>query len=126
MHDDDSPIPRDPFSKRLRELRDNPGAVRATSTINRQDWYGNAESWIVDTFRVDTRTEVFLQRIGAGDPIRLHLPPDVTDAISRQRDRAVTVIRKRAARTAVATKRARGDVLGNIEALKKAVARKKR
>lgn len=112
-------LPQDAFSRRLRELTDNPGAVRATSTINRQDFYGNAETWVIDTFRVDGGEEVFLQRIGADGSSRLILPPAVTSAINRQRDRAVTVNRKRAARTALATKRAAGIPVGNAEALRR-------
>lgn len=113
-------LPQDAFSRRLRELTDNPGAIRASSTINRQDFYGNAETWVIDTFRVDGGEEVFLQRIGADGASRLILPPAVTAAIGRQRDRAVTVNRRRAARTALATKRAAGVQVGNPEALRRA------
>jgi hypothetical protein len=121
----ESPIPTDHFSRRLRELTDNPGAIRASSTIQTQDFYGNAESWIVDTFRQDGAETVFLQRISADpQPIRIVLPPDVTDAISRQRDRCVTVARRRGARTAVATKRAAG--IDPAAALKKHRAAKRR
>lgn len=101
-------LPVDHFSRRLRELTDNPGAVRSSSTINSQDFYGNAETWVVDTFRVDAKEEVFLQRISADDPIRIVLPAEVTAAMARQRDRAIAVVRRRAARQGLATKRAAG------------------
>jgi hypothetical protein len=92
----------------MRELTDNPGAIRASSTIQRSDFYGNLESFIVDTFRLGAHVEIFIQRMAAADPYRIMLPPEVTDVIGRQRDRCVTVARKRAARSAVATKRAAG------------------
>lgn len=103
-----SPLPSDQFSRRLRELTDNPGAVRSSSTVRTIDFYGKTESWILDTFRVDGREEIFLERINSTGAIRLVLPPEVTSTINRQRDRAVTVSRKRAARQGLATKRARG------------------
>lgn len=103
-------LPVDHFSRRLRELTDNPGAVRATSTIQAQDFYGNAESWIVTTFRLDGAEVVFLERISADpQPIRIVLPPAVTAAIGRQRDRAVTAVRRRVGRSTHALRVARGD-----------------
>lgn len=105
----DGILPVDHFSRRLRELTDNPGAIRSSSTINAQDFYGNAETWVVDTFRVNGGEVVFLQRVSAEPkPIRIVLPAEVTAALSRQRDRAVTVARRRGARQAVETKRAAG------------------
>jgi hypothetical protein len=104
----DSPLPIDQFSRRLRELTDNPGAVRAGSTVNLQDLYGNTETWVIDTFRVNGAEVVFLQRISASEPVRLVLPAEVTAAMNRQRDRATTTVRRRAARAGLATKRARG------------------
>jgi hypothetical protein len=116
----DVQLPTDQFSRRLRELTSNPGAVRASSTISTVDFYGNAESWIVDTFRVDGDDETLLQRINAAGSVRLVIPPAVMNAIVRGRERATTKIRKRAAHTAIETRRRRGDQLGNPEALAKA------
>lgn len=102
-------LPTDHFSRRLRELTSNPGAIRSTSTVQTADFYGNAETWVVDTFRLDGREEVLLQRVHAGGGDRLVLPPEVTAAMSRQRDRGVLASRKRAGRQAIATRIARGD-----------------
>jgi len=101
-------LPTDQFSRRLRELMSNPGAVRASSTISTADFYGNAESWIVDTFRVDGKDETLIQRINAAGAVRIVIPPEVMAAIIRQRDRATKVIRRRGARQALETKRERG------------------
>lgn len=119
-------IPTDTFSRRRRELRDNPGALTAGSTIPLSDPYGNFQSWIVETFRADGEETIFLIMSDAEGGRRLMIPPSVAAAIYRQRDQLVVRSRKRAARQAVATKRERGDVLGNPEALAKARKRRAR
>lgn len=110
MSDERSEIlPRDEFSIRLRELSDNPGAIRASSTINRIDFYGNTETWVLDTFRDDGQETVFVQRMSASEkPLRFIMPPPVMKALTGQRDRVVTSARKRGARKAAATREALG------------------
>jgi hypothetical protein len=104
----DVTLPSDQFSRRLRELTNNPGAVKASSTVTTTDFYGNTASWIVDTFRVEGKEEVFLQQITAAGSVRLVLPAEVTSAMNRHRDRATKVVRRRGARQALETKRERG------------------
>lgn len=116
----DSMIPSDLFSRRRRELIDNPGALRSASTVNLQDFYGNTETWIVETFRTDGVCEALVQRNSVEGALRLVLPPKVMAALDRQRGQIVTGARRRGARQAIATRLERGDVLGNPEALKKA------
>jgi hypothetical protein len=114
-------LPRDEFTVRLRELSDNPGAVRASSRIDIQDFYGNAATWTIDTFRESTgAVTAFLQRMSAGEPLRLIIPSTVMLVLNRQHDSLVTKARRKSARQAVETRRARGDVLGNPAALQKA------
>lgn len=110
MSDERSKIlPRDEFSIRLRELTDNPGAVRASSTINRIDFYGNTETWVLDTFRDDGQETVFVQRVSANqEPLRFIMPPEVTKSLVAARDRVVTHVRRRGARKAAATREALG------------------
>jgi hypothetical protein len=104
-----SVLPQDEFSISLRKLTDNPGAVRAQSTINRIDFYGRTETWVLDTFRHDGQETVFVQRISATDePLRFIMPPEVTKALGAQRGRVVTSARKRGARKAAATREALG------------------
>lgn len=114
-------LPRDEFSIRLRELTDNPGAVRASSTINRIDFYGRTETWVIDTFRHDGVETVFAQRINAdeGPALRFIMPPEVTEALARQRGRAVTSVRRRGARQAAATREAKGIKPAFLKARKK-------
>lgn len=114
-------LPRDEFTVRLRELTDNPGAVRSSSRIDIADFYGNAETWTVDTFRESTGVETaFVQRMSMSNPLRLMLPPQVMAALTRQQGTLTRHARRRGARQAVAMRRARGDVLGNPDALRKA------
>src|SRR5262245_30368372 len=121
----DSPIPRDEFSVRLRELTDNPGAVRSSSRVDVIDFYGRNETWNIDTVCVEGSATVFLQKQTAEGSFRLMLPPKVTDAMNRQGGSITRANRKRGARQAVATRIARGDTLGNPDALKKARSSKR-
>lgn len=123
---DDDRLPRDEFSVRLRELTDNPGAVKASSRVDIADFYGHAETWTVDTFRHDGVETVFVQRMSATAPLRLMLPPPVMAVVNRQHDANTTKMRRRGAQQAVATRRERGDTLGNPAALRKARKARKR
>src|SRR5262245_39619303 len=111
-------LPRDEFTVRLRELSDNPGAVRTSSRVDVTDSYGNLVTWTLDTFRVDGSTTSFVQRMDGNGGQRILLPPKVWDAMTRGHDNLTTKVRRASARRAVATRIARGDVLGNPEALR--------
>ena len=101
-------LPDDAYSMTLSRLLDNPaGAKTQGSTIDLITLLGHSETWVVKTIRVDTAETVFLQRINAEGGMRLVLPPEVSAAIARQRDTIGGIIRRRGARQAVATKRAR-------------------
>lgn len=119
-------LPRDAFSTALRGLTANPGAVRSSSKVDLVDPYGTSETWVIDTFRAEGGETVLLQRIDSSGGLRLVLPPEVTAAITRQRDRATAVGRSRAARRGIETRIARGDTVGNPEALRKAHAARRR
>lgn len=102
-------LPKDEYSQQLRQLQANPGGVEKVSTIDLTDFYGNAVTWIVRSIRVDGDDTVFLQKIDAEGGRRLVLPAEVTAAIARQRDGILTVNRKRGARAAAATRKAKGQ-----------------
>jgi hypothetical protein len=122
MSDTPSPlIPRDAFSTELRRLRGNVAALSSSSTIHSQDVYGNAETWVLETFRDAEGAEtIFLQRNDATGGARQVLPPQVTAAIARQRDHLSTRARRRQGHNLIALRRQRGDTLGNPDALRKA------
>lgn len=114
-------LPTDDFSQRRRDLVDNPGAHAAGTLLNIVDFYGNLRQWNVETWRVDGHdTEVLITWNDSDGGRRLIIPGKVVAAIFRHRDQLIRKAARRAARQAVATRRARGDVLGNADALKKA------
>jgi len=119
-------LARDEFTERRRELTNHPEAVAASSRIDETDYYGNVTTWVVDSYRVGRDVTAFIQRGGIDGYIRLPLPPSVTSAINRQQSGLVTKARRKTSRRVVADKRARGERVGNPEALKKARKAKRR
>jgi len=113
-------LARDEFTQGHREWSDHPGAVKASSRVELTDFYGMRETWILDTYRADGTEVAFLQRVSAAGAVRMVLPPKVMLALTRQHDALSTQSRRRGAQQAVATRIARGDVLGNPDALKRA------
>jgi hypothetical protein len=113
-------LPTDLFSRRRRELSDNPGALGSGSRVPTQDFLGNFQDWIVETFRVDGAETVFITVADQDGGRRLMLPPQVTATLYRQRDQLVARQRRKTARATVAMRRERGDKLGNPDALRKA------
>jgi hypothetical protein len=103
---DDNKLPKDNYSTTLRGLQANPSCIEKTSLVDLADFLGNSETWIVKTLRVDGNDTVFLQRNNAEGGDRWVLPPAVTSVIARQRESAVTVVRKRGASKAAATRKA--------------------
>ena len=117
----ESPIPSDLFSRSLRQANDNPGALKASSTIEASDFYGNTETWVVSTFRLEAGRElVFLQRSSVEGGLRLLLPAEVTAALASHRDRLQAAARRRHGHKLVALRKQRGDRLGNPDALRRA------
>lgn len=104
-----NPLPKDYYSTRLRELQANPGAIEKTTLVDLVDVYGNAESWVVKSIRVDGADTVFLTLNNAGGGVRYVLPPDVMSAIHRQHDGVIAVSNKRRAHSAAATRKAKRE-----------------
>ena len=120
-------LPTDLFSRELRALRDDPGAHSSTSTIQTQDFYGNAATWVLETFRnADGKETVFIQRVDATGGQQLVLPAAVAAALARHRDQLGARARRRQGHRLVAQRLERGDKLGNPEALKRARGKRKR
>lgn len=125
MASETTPIPTDLFSRELRGLRDDPGALSSQSTIDTQDFYGNAATWVVETFRgEDGHERVFVQRNDAEGGQRWVLPPQVTAALARHREQLSARARRRQGHRLVALRKGRGDTLGNPEALRRARRKK--
>lgn len=115
----------DTFDRVRRQLNGLPDTVTAgPSTIETfTPLVELAETWIVSTVRQRERGDIiFLQIIDGNGGRRFVVPPAVADAIARQRETLVSKSRRKGARQAVETKRARGIDPG--ESLKKARAKR--
>lgn len=122
-------IPMDVFSRALRSIKADPGSLSASSTIHTADFYGNAETWVAETYRREDGTDlVFLQRNAQDGGTRQVLPAEVTAALSRHRDQLGKKAKRRQGHKLAALRKGRGDKLGNPAALveaRKAQAAKK-
>lgn len=118
--DDQTTLPRDEFSAALRSVTGNPGLTKTTSRVDIEAFTGGLTTWTIDTFRGPGFACAFIQRASADGLVRLVLPVPVMAALDRQKATATRHARRRGARQAVATKRAEGQQVGNVEALRKA------
>lgn len=99
-------LPEDTYSRTWARLSDNPAAATPKgATVNLTTLLGHSETWVVHTVRIGQDETAFLQRVNAEGGMRLVLPPEVCAAIARQRDIASTIVRRRGAHQAVATRR---------------------
>lgn len=110
-------LPRDEFTARRRDLDNHPEAVKASSRIDVVDPYGAVTTWVLDLFRLEGDVTAFVQRMGNDGGQRFVIPAAVTSAIGRHQSALVTKARRKVARRVVDDKRARGEAVGNPEAL---------
>ena len=100
------------FDKTLDAMRGLPDTVHTSpSTLRYMPALaiGGSLLYIVQTFRQrDVGDTVFLELASETGNVRLVLPPPVTAILNRQRDALSEKNRKRGARAAVATRKARG------------------
>lgn len=101
-------LPEDVYSQTWARLIDNPAAITAKgTTIDLTTMLGHTETWVIRTIRVGLSETIFLQRVNAEGGTRFLLPAAVASAINRQREAIAAVARKRAARQAAATRKAK-------------------
>lgn len=101
----------DPFDTMIAMLSDRNDVLQVKpSTVEfSTPLIGALETWVVRTFRErDKGDHVFLQRLSAGEPVRLYLPPSVTAKMAAQRKGLDERARTAAARQAADTRKARG------------------
>lgn len=106
--DKETSLPKDEYSRTLSRLLNNPTAIQSTATIDSLNDLGHSETWIVKTVRVEANEFLFIQHINADGGQRFVLPAVVAAALVRQRDQLQTVVRKRGARKAAETRKAKG------------------
>lgn len=105
----------DTFDAAVRSLEDRQEKVKTKPTpINVvHPFLGTSQAFIIQTYRHDTGCDrtgdtILIQAIGAAGSLRIALPPEVSEAIARQRDSLATKSRKRGAQRAMETKAERG------------------
>jgi CRISPR/Cas system-associated protein Csm6 len=100
------------FDRLVGALEGLPDVVKSSASTVRAmlPLIGIARSFIVQTYRQKDRGDtIFIETVGHGETIRLAIPPQVSDAIARQRDSLGTKSRKKAARAVMAERIARGE-----------------
>jgi len=71
---------------------------------------GIARSYIVQTYRQkDKGDTIFLETVGSEGSVRIPIPPQVADAIARQREALTGKVRSKAAKAVAADRKARGE-----------------
>jgi hypothetical protein len=71
---------------------------------------GEAQTFIIQTYRQrEVGDTIFLQYVDGEGSVRIAIPPEVADAIARQRDALTSKVRKRVARDQAAARKARGE-----------------
>lgn len=81
---------------------------------------GTSEVFIVQTYRQkEVGDTIFLEAVGKAGAVRLALPPQVADAIARQRDALTGKSRSRAARANMEARMQRGEVPGFMKGKKR-------
>jgi len=113
-------LARDEFTAKRRDLDAHPEAVKASSRIDIRDPYGAITTWVLDLYRLEGDVTAFVQRVTNESGSRFVIPAAVTAAIGRHQSALVTKARRRVSKRIADDKRARGEVLGNPEALAKA------
>ena len=117
-------LARDEFTTERRRLDGHPEAVKTSSRLDVPDDYGNLTTWVIDQYRLEGDVIALVQIIDRESGTRLVLPPAVTRVIASGPDKLVSKHRRKVAKRIVADKRARGEQVGNPEAL--ALARHRR
>lgn len=118
-------LARDPFTVERRRLEGHPEAVKTSSRLDVPDDYGNVTTWVIDQYRLEGTVIALVQIITADGGSRIVLPPAVTRTIAAGQDKLATKNRRRVGKRIAADKLARGEKVGNPEALAKARKRKK-
>lgn len=124
MQEAEVKLARDEFTVERRRLEGHPEAVKTSSRLDVPDGYGNLTTWVIDQYRLDGDVVALVQIVTREGGSRLVLPSQVTRAIAAGQDKLASKNRRKVARRIVADKRARGEQVGNPDAL--AAARKKK
>jgi hypothetical protein len=88
-----------------------PATVRAVVPM-----VGASQLYIVQTFRQrETGDTIFLECVSQNGTVRIAIPPQVSDAIARQRDVLTGKTRSKAAKTVAQARKDRGELPGFLK-----------
>jgi hypothetical protein len=118
-------LARDEFTETRRTLDKHPEAVQSRARIDVVDDYDNTTTWVLDLYRLEGRVTALVQRVNAKGGERFVIPPAVTAALSAHQSALVTKARRKVGKRVAADKVARGEPVGNPEALAKARKRRR-
>lgn len=109
------------FDRQLRSLHGLPdvSSTKATTVRHVTAILELSQTYILQTYRHRERGDfIFVEYIGAEGSVRIVLPPEVAETISRQRDALGTKNRKRAAKAEAARRKAQGIQPGFLKGKK--------
>lgn len=112
----------DAFDRLLGNLHGLPDitATKPTTARTVAPLLGTSELYIIQTYRQkDVGDIIFLEAVTKTGTVRLALPPQVADAIARQRDALTGKSRSRAAQATMKARMERGEVPGFLKKKKK-------
>lgn len=101
----------DDFDRLIGNLDGLPDVVKTKPTTNTviEPIVGHSRTFVTRTYRQRDRGDfVFIEMISRAGLVRLVIPPEVADAIARQRDGLTARTRQKAARTVAAARKAQG------------------
>ena len=115
MYNDNTDSQITEFDRLFGVLKDIPDVVKSKPSTVRAELplVGISRSFIIQTVRHREKGDtIFLETVGREGSIRIALPPQVADAIARQRDALTTKARSKASKQAMADRMARGEKPG--------------
>lgn len=112
----------DPFDRLLGSMHGLPDVTSTKPTIARSisPLMGTSEMFVIQTYRQkEIGDTIFLEAVSKAGTVRLALPPQVADAIARQRDALTGKSRSRAAKATMEARMQRGEVPGFMKKRKR-------
>ncbi len=119
----------DKFDREIGTLKGRPDVTetKASTIVTTTPMIGATRTFIVQTFRVrEVGDSIAVQYIDDNGSMRIVLPPEVADAIARQRDALTLKVRKRLGKEQASARKARGEVPAFLKAGKRGKRKRKR
>ena len=113
MDNSDSPT-RTYFDRVLSGLHGIPDVTHTQpSTVRAVDFIGTSQTFIITTYRMREQGDtIFLEMVSGEGSMRVVLPPQVADAIARQREALTVKVRRKIGKRIAEDRKARGEKFG--------------